>query len=106
MIWTAEEGQPKSSTGRGSAASCWCYDLFMAGNPASEKDRTASGFGGRTVLSFESRRSTEIATLIEKFGGRAVVAPATREVPATGGSDVARFASALLEEKLDLVIFL
>jgi uroporphyrinogen-III synthase len=78
----------------------------MAGNLVSEKDRTASGFGGRTVLSFESRRSTEIATLIENFGGRAMVAPATREVPATGGTDVARFAGALLEEKLDLVIFL
>ena len=78
----------------------------MAGNVASEKDRTASGFGGRTVLSFESRRSTEIATLIENFGGRAMVAPATREVPATGGTDVARFANALLEGKLDLVILL
>lgn len=58
------------------------------------------------MLSFESRRSSEIAVLIENCGGRAVVAPATREVPASTGADVARFAGALLEGKLDLVIFL
>jgi uroporphyrinogen-III synthase len=78
----------------------------MGSDLASEKYRTAGGFAGRNVLSFESRRSAEIATLIENFGGRAMVAPATREVAATGGADVARFASALLEGKLDLVIFL
>ena len=64
------------------------------------------GFAGRTVLSFESRRSAEIATLIENCDGRAMVAPATREVPAASSADVARFASALLEGKIDLVIFL
>lgn len=58
------------------------------------------------VLSFESRRSAEIATLIENCGGRAMVAPATREVPAASSADVARFAGALLEGKVDLVIFL
>lgn len=71
-----------------------------------EQNRTAGGFGGRTVLSFESRRSAEIATLIEKYGGRAIVAPATREIPAESSGDVARFASALLEGKIDLAIFL
>jgi uroporphyrinogen-III synthase len=71
-----------------------------------EQNRTAGGFGGRTVLSFESRRSAEIATLIERYGGRAIVAPATREIPAENSADVARFASALLEGKIDLAIFL
>jgi uroporphyrinogen-III synthase len=71
-----------------------------------EQNRTAGGFGGRTVLSFESRRSAEIATLIEKHGGRAIVAPATREIPAESSADVARFARALLEGKVDLAIFL
>jgi uroporphyrinogen-III synthase len=71
-----------------------------------EQNRTAGGFGGRTVLSFESRRSAEIATLIERYGGRAIVAPATREIPAESSADVARFASALLEGKIDLAIFL
>ncbi len=78
----------------------------MAVNLESELRRRAGGFGGRTVLSFESRRSAEIATLIENCGGRAMVAPATREVPAAGSTDVARFAGALLEAKIDLVIFL
>ncbi len=35
-----------------------------------------------------------------------MVAPATREVPAASSADVARFAGALLEGKVDLVIFL
>jgi uroporphyrinogen-III synthase len=78
----------------------------MAANLESAQNRTAAGFEGRTVLSFESRRSAEIATLIEHCGGRAMVAPATREVPAANSADVARFASALLEGKIDLVIFL
>ena len=78
----------------------------MEENVALEQGRTAGGFEGRTVLSFESRRSAEIAKLIENYGGRAMVAPATREVPAASGADVSRFATALLEGKLDLVIFL
>jgi uroporphyrinogen-III synthase len=78
----------------------------QAGNLEPDHQRTASGFGGRTVLSFESRRSSEIAILIENCGGRALVAPATREVPAANSADVAHFSSALLEGKLDLVIFL
>ena len=78
----------------------------MEGNVALEQGRRAGGFEGRTVLSFESRRSAEIATLIQNCGGRAMVAPATREVPAASGADVSRFATALLEGKIDLVIFL
>ena len=78
----------------------------MAGNVALEPGRTAGGFAGRTVLSFESRRSAEIAKLIENYGGRAMVAPATREVPAASDADVSRFVTALLEGKIDLVIFL
>ena len=73
---------------------------------ATEKNRAAAGFAGRTVLSFESRRSAEIATLIENCGGRARVAPATRDVATPGGADVSRFVTALLECRLALVIFL
>jgi uroporphyrinogen-III synthase len=87
-----------------------CYDFSMTGNaadnPAARVPQDAGGFGRRTVLSLESRRSAEIAVLIENCGGRAMVAPATREVPASDGADVARFAGALLQRKLDLVIFL
>jgi hypothetical protein len=40
----------------------------MGDNQAIEKNRATAGFTGRTVLSFESRRSEEIATLIENCG--------------------------------------
>jgi uroporphyrinogen-III synthase len=63
-------------------------------------------FDGRTVLSLESRRAGEIATLIENNGGRAIVAPATREVPSNKSDDVSRFVSAILDDKIHLVIFL
>jgi uroporphyrinogen-III synthase len=78
----------------------------MEGNLALKPGRTGGGFGGRTVLSLESRRAAEIATLIENYGGRAMVAPATREVPAASSADVSRFVTALLGDKIDLVIFL
>lgn len=58
------------------------------------------------MLSFESRRSTEIATLIERCGGKPMIAPATREVPSSNSADVSNFATALLEGKIDLIIFL
>ena len=79
----------------------------MAENAAlnSEK-KEKSDFGGLTVLSFESRRATEIAALIENCGGRAMVAPAAREVPAEGHPDVQHFVDALNAEKLNLIIFL
>lgn len=66
----------------------------------------AGSFSGRTVLSLESRRAAEIATLIENCGGKAMVAPATREVPANKGDDVSRFVAAILAGKIHLVIFL
>lgn len=58
------------------------------------------------MLSFESRRSAEIARLIESCGGKALVAPATKEVPAAKANDVSRFVIAVLNRQVDLVIFL
>ncbi len=71
-----------------------------------ENIRSAIGFVGRTVLSFESRRASEIAKLIANYGGVPMVAPAIREVPAGNNADVSRFAAALLANQIDLVIFL
>ncbi|HEV2401526.1 MAG TPA: uroporphyrinogen-III synthase [Candidatus Sulfotelmatobacter sp.] len=71
-----------------------------------EKSLELAGFRDRTVLSLESRRAAEIATLIENAGGRALVAPATREVPAAEKDDVSRFVTALLASNIDYVIFL
>ena len=67
---------------------------------------TSAGFDGRIVLAFESRRSAEIAKLIANYGGRAMIAPATKEVQASESPDIPRFAEALLAGKLHLVIFL
>ena len=71
-----------------------------------KSSREVHGFAGRTVLSLESRRSAEIATLIENCGGRALVAPATREVNAPNTGDVSRFVSAILAGDIQLIIFL
>jgi uroporphyrinogen-III synthase len=68
--------------------------------------KVQANFNGRRVLSFESRRANEIATLIATYGGQAIVAPATREVAAGQSEDVPRFVTALLEGKVHLVIFL
>jgi len=78
----------------------------MATNLPLEQIKSGAGFAGRSVLAFESRRSSEIAKLIANYGGRAIVAPATKEVPVQNSADVPRFVTALLEGKLDLVIFL
>jgi uroporphyrinogen-III synthase len=68
--------------------------------------KVRADFGGRRVLSFESRRANEIATLIATYGGQAIVAPATREVVSSQSEDVPRFVAALLEGRVHLVIFL
>jgi uroporphyrinogen-III synthase len=78
----------------------------MEGTPALNENRAATGFAGRVVLSFESRRSKEIATLIENYGGRPMVAPAVKEVAAENSADISRFATALLQAKINLVLFL
>jgi uroporphyrinogen-III synthase len=68
--------------------------------------RVAADFGGRTVLSLESRRANEISTLIGTYGGKAIVAPATREVASSESQYVPRFVTALLDGKIHLIIFL
>jgi uroporphyrinogen-III synthase len=66
----------------------------------------ASGFAGLRVLSLESRRSKEIAQLIENNGGRPLVAPSTREVPEGPNPEELEFASRLLAGEFDVVILL
>jgi uroporphyrinogen decarboxylase len=65
-----------------------------------------SGFKGLRVVSFESRMAAETATMIERFGGRATVAPSTREVPLEDNRAALDFAERLLAGKFDVVIFL
>lgn len=63
-------------------------------------------FGGLRVLALESRRATEIATLITTFGGEARVAPSLREVPLETNTEALEFAAALMLDEFDLVVFL
>ena len=63
-------------------------------------------FDGLRVLSLESRRGTEIATLIRKQGGEAFVAPSMREVPLDENDEVVAFGDRLLRGDFDCVILL
>jgi uroporphyrinogen decarboxylase len=63
-------------------------------------------FDGFRVVSFESRRSGEMARLIERFGGVARSAPSMRELPIPQSPEAFAFGEALLAGRVDTVIFL
>jgi uroporphyrinogen-III synthase len=63
-------------------------------------------FDGLRVLSLESRRDEEIATLIRKQGGDPFVAPSMREVELEQHDEVFRFADCLLRGEFDCIILL
>lgn len=65
----------------------------------------AMGFGGLRVLSLESRRATEVATLIRTYGGEPLIAPAMREEPLESNQPVLEFAEGVQRGAFDLVIF-
>lgn len=74
---------------------------------AATQTRDAAGtFAGLRVLTLESRRAPEMARLIETYGGRAVVAPAMREVPQESNRAAIHFARTLVAGGYDLVVFL
>jgi uroporphyrinogen-III synthase len=66
----------------------------------------SASFQNCRVLALESRRATEVATLIVKYGGRPVVAPALRELPLESNTAALDFAAALLLGEVDVAIFL
>ena len=63
-------------------------------------------FQGLRVLTFESRRATELASLISTHGGQPLSAPALREVPIESNSAAVEFAARLVRGEFDVVIFL
>ncbi len=65
-----------------------------------------TNFQGLTVLTLESRRGQEMSRLIETYGGKPLHAPAMREVPLSSNLEALKFADALLQGKLDVVVFL
>ncbi len=66
----------------------------------------AKGFSGLRVAAFESRMATEMTRLIERYGGRALVAPALREIPLEDNSAALQFGARLLTERIDILILL
>src|SRR5579863_3294428 len=65
-----------------------------------------TGFNGLRVIAFESRMASETAALIERFGGRATVAPAMREVPLEDNGAALEFAARLFHGDIDVAVFL
>ena len=63
-------------------------------------------FQGLRVLAFESRRATELASLISTYGGQPILAPALREVPLESNTEALDFAAALMGDAFDIVNFL
>lgn len=67
---------------------------------------SGEGFGGLHVVSFESRRASEMAELIRRHGGEPVSAPAMREVPLEESGSAIEFAIRLRKDEIDVVILL
>lgn len=65
-----------------------------------------ASFNGARVLTLESRRGQEMSKLIDTYGGKAILAPAMREVPVKPSAETLEFADDLLRGKVDVVVFL
>jgi uroporphyrinogen-III synthase len=63
-------------------------------------------FDGLRVVSFESRRATEIAELIRRQGGAPFVAPSMREAPIEENPEAFAFAERLFRGEFDMMILL
>src|SRR5262245_38519252 len=64
------------------------------------------GFKGLRVVAFESRRSDQMADLIRRSGGEAIVAPSMREIPLEENREALAFGEKLLAGEFDLLVFL
>jgi uroporphyrinogen-III synthase len=64
------------------------------------------GFQDLTVAAFESRLAAEMTGLIERQGGRPMVAPALREVPLEDNREALQFGERLLAGQVDMLILL
>lgn len=63
-------------------------------------------FDARSVLVLESRRARELASIVESYGGRPLVAPSMREVPLESNTEALAFVDAVLRQEFDLIILL
>ena len=67
---------------------------------------TQPRFDGLSVLVLESRRAKELASIVESYGGRPIVAPSMREVPLESNTEALAFADAVIRLEFDLIILL
>lgn len=65
-----------------------------------------SGLNGLRVITFESRRSPEMAELIRNFGGEPIAAPSMREVPLSDQHEALAFGGSLMAGEVDILILL
>jgi uroporphyrinogen-III synthase len=63
-------------------------------------------FDGLSVLVLESRRARELASIVESYGGRPIVAPSMREVPLESNVEALAFADGLMSGAFDVVVLL
>ena len=73
--------------------------------PKVSSDRQ-EGLVGLCVVSFESRRSTEMAELIRRHGGVAISAPSMREVPLSENREALDYLVRLAAGEVDIVILM
>lgn len=66
----------------------------------------ARGFAGLRVAAFESRRASEMTSLIERFGGVALVSPSMREVAIAENREAIDFAHRVMTGGIDIIIFM
>lgn len=99
-------GEPVHGRFREAGGVC---DILEAGQDHRSMTSTASlaaNFQGLTVAAFESRRASEMATLVSRHGGVPVVAPAMREIALEPNAAAEAFGKALLANELNAVIFM
>lgn len=63
-------------------------------------------FDDMTVVAFESRMAPELARLIERYGGRPLVAPVLREIPLEDDHAAHEFGARLMAGRIDMLILL
>ena len=65
-----------------------------------------TGFNGLSVAAFESRMGVEMARLIERHGGKPLVAPSMREIPLEENPQALAFGEQLVARQFDLLILM
>ncbi len=73
--------------------------------PDQPSDAT-QGLQGLRVVAFESRRATEMAELVRRYGGEPISAPALREVPLSEHGAVFDYLRRLAAGEMDIVILM